>query len=139
MANSPPEARPAGQRDVADVGRRGPGDGLVDDEGAVLEVGAALLLHLPKVLQRLHHVDCNKKIDVEFLHSLDSHKILLIQRRSLWNGKLRGKRAAGDNCILFLAGEINILHFLSNRALSLIVEKSLLTSTRGNNMRIYYV
>ena len=56
---SPPETRSAGQRDVADVGRRGAGDGLVDDEGAVFQVGAALLLHLPKVLQRLNHVDCN--------------------------------------------------------------------------------
>ena len=57
---SPPETRSAGQRDVADVGRRGAGDGLVDDEGAVLEVGAALLLHLPEVLQRLHDIDCNR-------------------------------------------------------------------------------
>ena len=57
---SPPETRSAGQRDVADVGRRGTGDGLVDDEGAVLEVSAAVLLHLPKVLQRLHDIDCKR-------------------------------------------------------------------------------
>ena len=101
MADSPPETGPAGERDVADVGRRGPGDGLVDDEGAVLEVGAALLLHLPKVLQRLHHVDCNMKIDIDYLYILSSliitvrkgytehHCILstqLIQRRDVLCG-----------------------------------------------------
>ena len=50
------ETRSAGESDEADVGRGGGGHGLVDDEGAVLEVRAARLLHLPEVLQGLHDI-----------------------------------------------------------------------------------
>ncbi len=54
------EAGPSRQGDVADVGRDRGRDRLVDDQGTVLQVGALGLLHLPKVLQGLHHVDWNK-------------------------------------------------------------------------------
>ena len=50
------EAGPAGQRDVADVGRGRGGHGLVDHQRAVLEARAAGGLHLPELLQLLHHV-----------------------------------------------------------------------------------
>ena len=51
------EARAAGQGHVAHVGGRRGGDGLVDDEGAVLEARPPGRLHLPKLLQLFHDVD----------------------------------------------------------------------------------
>ena len=50
------EAGSAGEGDVTDVGRRGGRHRLVDDQGAVLQIGTARLFHLPELLQRLHHV-----------------------------------------------------------------------------------
>ena len=51
------EAGSSGQGDVADVGWVVAGHGLIDDEGPVLQVGAAGLLHLPKILKSLNHID----------------------------------------------------------------------------------
>ena len=53
------ETRSSWQCDEADVRRAGAGDGLVDDEGAVLHGRALRLLQLPKLLQFFHNIDCN--------------------------------------------------------------------------------
>lgn len=54
------ETRPSRESDVADVGRRGRGHRLIDHKGAVLQLGTTLGLHLPELLQRLHHVHCKQ-------------------------------------------------------------------------------
>lgn len=50
------EAGASREGDVADVGLGVGGHGLIDDEGAVPEVGASGLLHLPEFLERLDDV-----------------------------------------------------------------------------------
>lgn len=52
------EAAAAGQGDVADVGRAVGRDHLVHHQGSVLQVGPPRLLHLPELLQGLHHIHC---------------------------------------------------------------------------------
>ena len=54
------KAAAAGKRDKAHVGWGGGGLGLVHNQRSVLEVSAAILLHLPELLQSLHHVHCNQ-------------------------------------------------------------------------------
>lgn len=45
-----------GEADVADVGRAAGGHHLIDHQRPVPEVGPTRLLHLPELLQSLHHV-----------------------------------------------------------------------------------
>ena len=49
------------QCDVADIGGQAGRQTLINDEGAVLEVGAPGRLHLPELLQLLHHIHYTKQ------------------------------------------------------------------------------
>lgn len=55
------EAAAAGKADVADVGRAVGRDHLINNQGAVWQVGPSAQLHLPKLLQGLHHIYCSAR------------------------------------------------------------------------------
>ena len=55
------EAGSPGQGHITNIGGAAGGHALVDDQGAVLEVGAAGSLHLPEFLQVLHNIHCTEK------------------------------------------------------------------------------
>lgn len=56
-----PEAAAPRKADVADVGGAAGGHHLVDHQGAVGQVGPSAQLHLPKLLQSFHHVNCSRR------------------------------------------------------------------------------
>lgn len=90
------KAAAAGKADIADIRRAVGGNHLVNNQGAVAKVGPSAQLHLPELLQSLHHIHCGKRRERSI--PVCSHSTIIIA--SVW---VSGSRSNSDHSAFGIA------------------------------------